>query len=424
MRVKWLIAGVATLLGARVALAQAAARVSPESLEQGFTIVVEDRSGLGGVDAVYLGSNLVNWNPADPAMRLRKRADGRWEIALPKQTGALEFKFTRGSWETVEVSADLTDLVNRRLALLDPSKLKPGERPTVELAVERWADQRPDAQARRAIDSYHEMRVTGDLRRVQVPGGGGISLVRDLLVWLPPGYDDPANRERRYPVLYLQDGQNLFEKHPGIPAEWLVDETATELVKAGEVEALIIVGIPHAGPYRISEYVTQPGLRGQEPHGDDYTRWLIERVMPRVEGAFRVAKGPERTAIGGSSLGGLVALHAATRHPEVFGMVLAESPTLVFDRRPILQEEFGSVQRWPGRVYIGMGGKEVSPDPGSRLNLDHLHAAKTLNALLRGKLAEDSLRLVVELDAEHTEEAWACRFPAALKFLFPAAGGH
>ena len=198
---RWLIGVIAALLGARLVLAQPPGG----TVDRGVVIVVEDRSGVPGVDAVYLGSNLVNWNPADPSMRLSKRPDGRWEIALQKPAG-LEFKFTRGSWDTVEVAPDLTDIVNRRLAPADPSKLKPGERPVVELTVERWADQRPDAQARKAIDSYHELKVTGDVRRLQVPGGGGLSLVRDLLVWLPPGYDDPASRERRYPVLYLQDG--------------------------------------------------------------------------------------------------------------------------------------------------------------------------------------------------------------------------
>lgn len=421
---KRLIGAIAALM-APALLAQPPGGAAPGSPDQGVVIVVQDRSGLAGVDAVFLGSNLVNWNPADPSMRLTKRPDGRWEIALAGPAAPLEFKLTRGSWDTVEVAADLSDIVNRRLPSADPSRPRIGDRPTVELTVERWADQRPDAQARKAIDSYHELKVTGDVRRLQVPGGGGVSLVRDLLVWLPPGYDDPANRERRYPVLYLQDGQNLFEKHPGIPAEWRADETATELVKAGEVEPLIIVGIPHAGPYRISEYVTQPGLRGQEPHGDDYVRWLIERVMPRVDGAFRVARGPEQTAIGGASLGGLVALHAGTRHPEVFGKVLAESPSLVFDGKPILQAEFGAVERWPGRIYIAIGGKEASADPSmDRANLEHVHAVKGLNAALKGKLSPDALLMVIEPEAGHTEEAWARRFPAALRFLFPAKAGH
>jgi predicted alpha/beta superfamily hydrolase len=393
--------------------------VAPETLEQGCIIVVQDRSGLTGISAVYIGTNLNNWTAGDPAWKLQPRSDGRWQIVLTKQPGQLDFKFTRGSWDTVEVAKDLSDLVNRRLPTMDPASLKSGEQPVFELTVERWADQRPDAQARKAVDAYHELKVTGDVRRLQVPGGGGISLVRDLLVWLPPGYDDPANAARRYPVLYMQDGQNLFEQLSGVPGEWRADETATELIASGKMEPVIIVGIPHAGPYRISEYLPTGSLRGQTGRGEQYLQWLIERVMPRVQGAFRVKPGREDTGIGGSSLGALVAMYAAVHHPQVFGKVLAESPALIIDRTQLLGGEFDAAQTWPVRMSIATGGREASDEPQDNRNLDHIEAVKALHKSLDGRMDAEALRVEIEPEGQHNEKAWARRLPAALTFLFP-----
>jgi enterochelin esterase-like enzyme len=399
----------------------------PESLDQGFILIVKDLSGLASpASPIYLASNHGGWNPGDPAMRLEGRSDMRWQIALPKPVDGspIEFKFTRGTWDQCEVAADLSDIHNRRLPAIDPATLAPGAKPIFEFEIPKFADQRPQAKARRDVDPYRTLEVTGQVRRLQVVGGvpTGGARVRELLVWLPPGYDDAKNADRRYPVLYLHDGQNVFEQLPGVPGEWHADETATRLIAAGEIAPLIIVGIPHAGAERSSEYLPVAALRGAEPRADEYLEFLTGEVMPRVERAFRVERGAEHRAVGGASLGAVVSVYAATRRPDLFGAVLAEStPTLSGAGGPwsALLEE---VERWPARVYLGMGGREVGLDAANdELNAAYAESARQMDAMLERKGLDGAHRmLALDPEAVHNEDAWATRFPAALKFLFPA----
>ncbi len=406
-----------------IAATAGAQQMAPESLPQGFILIVKDKSGQSSTESpLYLASNWGGWAPGDSSYRLTARSDMRWQIIIKppaKDAPPLEFKFTRGSWEMCEVAADLSDISNRHLAPLDSAKVAADQPPTIELEVEKFSDQRPDSQAKRAIDPYRSVKVTGTVKRLSVVGGGVPGQFRDTLVWLPPGYDDAANAGRRYPVLYMQDGQNVFEQIPGVPGEWHADEVATELIAAGKIEPLIIVGVPYAGAQRIAEYLPVAGFGDVTPGGEAYVRFLIDEVIPRVDRSFRTAAGADRRAIGGSSLGGLISLYAAARHPDVFGRVLAESPSLVLGKRDLEQELFSSVTAWPSRVYIGIGGKESAD---AAMNASLVAAAKSLFARLEtAGVAPSHRNIFIDQEAVHSETAWAKRLPQALSFLFPTA---
>jgi predicted alpha/beta superfamily hydrolase len=403
--------------------------VQPESLPQGFVIVVEDRSKLASSSSpIYIGTNHNGWNPGDPGWKMTQRSDGRWQIALKKPTldSRMGFKFTRGDWDHVEVAADGKDIDNRLLPLLDPSRIEAGAPPAIEFVVEKWIDQRTGAAlGASADDAYAPIAVAGGrIVRIQTAGGGVPMQSRDLLVWLPPEYDDPASAERRYPVLYMHDGQNLFQKHAGIPAEWGVDETAVRLIKDGEVEPFIVVGIPNAGNERLSEYLPVKAMKDVEPRGEQYVEWILHEVMPRVERAVRVKTGPEDTAIGGSSLGGLISLYATVRHPETFGKVLIESPSLVLGGREIWKDVVGEAKVVPSRAFLAMGGSEAGDDvKGKSESQKLMQAATDLKQWLKerggvGGAGSEQL-LVIEDGAKHNESAWAARLPKAMKFLFP-----
>ncbi len=418
---------------ARAAMAQAAAQpapegrlVKPESLPNGFVLVVKDLSGLASAGSpIYLASSHNGWDPGDSKQQLTARSDLRWQIELPKPSkdGPLEFKFTRGSWDRCETAADLSDISNRLLPKIDPATLKPGEKPVFEYEVPKWSDQRPNSAARPDLNPYYELKeVTGTVRRVQV-AGGGVPQLRDLLVWLPPGYDDAANSGRRYPVLYMQDGQNLFMKMPGTPAEWGADETAARLIGAGEVQPFIIVGIPHAGGARASEYLPIDVLPGVEPTGDAYVRFVVDEVMPRIERGFRVKTGPEHTSIGGSSLGAIIAMHAACQQPDKFGGVLLESPSWTLGDGAVLAF-FEKQKTWPQRIYFGYGGKEFGPDENAAAsNAAYVGACRKFEGLVKARVqaAAGTGRTYLfrdDGDAGHNEAAWAGRFAAPVNFLF------
>lgn len=419
--------------------------VAPESHPAGVLVVVTDTTGLVSDDSpMYLASNAVGWNAGDPAMKLSGRSDLRWQILLPPVTGSdahLEFKLTRGSWETCEVDADLGDISNRTLAKVDPAQLVPGKPYVVELTVEGFADQRDGApKPKPRTDSTRPLEVSGNAFRVQVVGGAGgaAGAVRDVTVWLPPGYDDPANADRRYPVLYLQDGQHVFERRAPATEEWGADETAAQLIEAGEIEPIIIVGVPNSGANRAAEYL--PGGRGTPwadhvpaplaaaaeaigvaPAGDAYLDWLVGEVVPRVERVVRASADPADRGIGGASLGGLITLRAAQLHPDAFGRYLVESPSLTLRGLDLTEVMTDGLDADGKRIVIGMGGREYG-DNQDRSDL-LVRAGRTLTEQLastvEGSREGTKVFLAVKPDAAHNEAAWNARFAEALRQLYP-----
>jgi predicted alpha/beta superfamily hydrolase len=241
---------------------------------------------------------------------------------------------------------------------------------------------------------------------------------RFLRVWLPPGYDDTGNGGRRYPVLYLNDGQNLFEGATSFTGiEWQVDETAERLIREGAVPPMIIVGIDNTGEERLREYMPHRSMhpRMLRVQGKYYPDFLMKEVMPSVEGQYRVAKGPENTGFGGSSLGALIALHTVIARPGVIGRLLLESPSLWASGRRSIKES-RAVRIWPERIFLAVGTAEAGSAERSRTVVDDVRELAAI--MRRAVLSEKRLRLVIEDGAGHNEAAWAERFPEALRFLF------
>jgi predicted alpha/beta superfamily hydrolase len=241
---------------------------------------------------------------------------------------------------------------------------------------------------------------------------------RFLRVWLPPAYDAAENEGRRYPVLYLNDGQNLFESATSFTGvEWQVDETAERLIREEGVSPLIIVGMDNAAKDRIREYMPH---RSMNPvmlrvQGRYYPDFLMKEVMPFVGRNYRVATGPENTGLGGSSLGGLIALYTVMARPGVIGQLLLESPSLWASGRQLIRDS-RSVRIWPERIFLAAGTAEAESAERSRTVVDDV---RELAAILRRSVfSEKRLRLVIKDGAGHNEAAWAERFPEALQFLF------
>ena len=257
----------------------------------------------------------------------------------------------------------------------------------------------------------------GDLRLHEFPSRI-FRNTRLLRVWLPPGYDDSANQGRGYPILYLNDGQNLFEAAISFTGvEWQVDETADRLIRAGAIPSMIIVGLDNAGDRRMREYLPYRSLdpillRGQ---GSRYPDFLIKEVMPFIARNYRVASGPENTGLGGSSLGALISLYTAAVRPGPIGRLLLESPSLWASNRQMIRAS-RRVKRWPERIFLATGTAEAGREDQSRSMVDDV---RELSAIFRrAGLGDKRLRLLIEAGATHHESSWARRFPEALAFLF------
>ncbi len=241
---------------------------------------------------------------------------------------------------------------------------------------------------------------------------------RFLRVWLPPGYDDAQAAGRLYPVLYLNDGQNLFESSTSFTGvEWQVDETAERLIREGAVPPMIIVGMDNTGKDRLREYMPHRSMHPMmlRVQGRYYPDFLMKEVMPLVERNYRVATGPENTGLGGSSLGALIALYTAMVRPGVIGRLLLESPSLWASNRQAIRES-RAVRVWPERMFLAAGTAEAGNSERSRTVVDDVRELAAI--LRRAVLSERRLRLVIKEGAGHSESAWAERFPEALQFLF------
>lgn len=244
---------------------------------------------------------------------------------------------------------------------------------------------------------------------------------RTIRVLLPPGYDAPENESRRYPVLYLLDGQNLFDGclNDVNQQEWGVDETVYRLVAEGRIPPLIVVGVDHAGKGRAHEYLPYKDYIGDpemnEPAGKRFPDFLAGEVMPLVDGRYRTLPGRLNTGIGGSSYGGVAALHALLAKPGRFGYGLLESPTLWIGMGQLVRDTDPLIGM-PARVFMAFGDREVD-DPV--LSRKIIGLVRRVEANFRAAGYDDSsIRVVIEPEARHSELAWAGRLPGALTFLF------
>jgi predicted alpha/beta superfamily hydrolase len=242
---------------------------------------------------------------------------------------------------------------------------------------------------------------------------------RLLRVWLPPEYDGWG--ETRYPILYLNDGQNLFDPVTAFAGvHWQAGETATRLIAAQKIPPLIIVGIDNT-KNRACEYIPYRSKdpRVLKPQGKCYPEFLQREVMPLIEERYSVLRGPENTGLGGSSLGGLITLYTQLAAPAVFGRLLIESPSLFVAKEKIL-EESRRARNWPARTYLGVGTRETGQaEKDERI----VGEVRELEAILRDAgLDETRLKGRIAEGATHSESAWAARFPEALEFLYSDRG--
>jgi len=237
---------------------------------------------------------------------------------------------------------------------------------------------------------------------------------RNLVVYVPPGYGQEV--DRRYPVLYLHDGQNLFEGATAfVPGQdWHVSDTAEELITAGVIEPLIIVGIYNTGRHRIDEY-TPTRDRRQRAGGDAalYGRMLTRELKPFIDRTYRTLPDPANTGLGGSSLGGLVTLYLGVQHPDVYGKLAVLSPSVWWDNRVILKLVRLTDPKPRLLIWLDIGTSE-----GGKTVRD---ARELRDELLKAGWVLGSDLIYAEIpEAGHNEAAWAERVGPFLHFLFPA----
>ena len=237
---------------------------------------------------------------------------------------------------------------------------------------------------------------------------------RDVIVYVPPGYDEEP--QRTYPVLYLHDGQNLFDGETSYVKgrTWMVLEHADGAIEAGEVEPLIIVGIYNTGDRRLAEYTHEYNWQMGGGEANRYGDLLTQELMPWIAEQYRVRHERESTGMGGSSLGALVSLYLGLRYPQIFGRLALLSPSVWWNHKSILgylNEHSPQVWERP-RIWLDVGEHE-----GQRTLRDVEHLARRLKA--NGWRPGDTMHFERVHEGTHDEASWAGRVRPMLRFLFP-----
>ena len=394
-------------VSALVACAPRGAAAQAAPAPRGLTIVVTQLpSGTPAGAAVFVAGTFNAWNPGDSAYRLARRAGGTYALTLPDSVrGPVEFKLTLGSWARVETTAAHGDVPNRAFTI-------PADGAAVDTCVvAAWRDSTAAPVHSTAgptvavLDTAFAMPQLGRTRRVWI--------------YLPPGY---ARSRQTYPVLYLQDGQNVFDAATSFAGEWRVDETLDSLHALGD-SGIIVVAVDHGGAQRLNEYMPWamaiPRLGSGGGQGAAYVDFLVHTLKPYIDAHFHTRRDRIDTGIGGSSLGGLIALYAALRYPDVFGRVLAFSPSLFVNPEIFALARTARRRRPPTRFYFDSGHEEGASEPGLP---DHVFVRST-NAMLDTLAAAGidtaaDVRSLLPADGAHAEWFWSREFPAAYLWLF------
>jgi len=347
---------------------------------------------------VYVAGSFNQWNPAAPEYRLTPRGAGVYTLTLPDSVrGPVEFKFTLGSWDTVELSGTGGDLPNRTFTI-------PAEGAATYTAdVARWRD--PATTAPKKSTATKSVSILSEA--FEMPRLGR---TRRVWLYLPPDY---ATSGKRYPVLYMHDGQNVFDDSTSYAGEWGVDETLDSLHAAGD-PGVIVVAVDNGQSLRLDEYSPWVNARLGGGEGDEYVDFLVNTLKPHVDRHYRTRPDRLGTGIAGSSMGGMISLYAALKYPEVFGRVGVFSPAFWFAPSIFSYAAAAEPAGPDSRFYFVTGALEgTNPEVYVR---DHHRMVDTLAAA--GFRVGREVESHVRADGRHAEWFWRREFPAAYRWLF------
>jgi predicted alpha/beta superfamily hydrolase len=257
---------------------------------------------------------------------------------------------------------------------------------------------------------------TGDIRYHRAFSSSCLLDARDVVVYLPPGYED--HPKKRYPVLYLQDGQNVFDGETSFirGQEWGVDDSAERLIREGEIKPVIVVAINNAGANRIDEY-TPTRERTNQRGGKAYLygRMLIRDLKPMIDASYRTLPERRHTGLGGSSLGGLVSLYLGLKHADVFGKLAILSPSVWWDNRSILRMVTAFDGAIRPSIWLDVGTQESGSPQKTLRDARALRDALVAKGWKMGR----NLEYFEAIGADHSERSWARRVPMILRSLYP-----
>lgn len=336
--------------------------------------------------SIYAAGSFNGWNPNDEHYKFKKDQDGNYFLELKLDPGNYEYKITRGGWDKGECKKDGTPVANRSL------KVKTGQ--TIAIAIEEWQDRFPP-QPKKSTASPNVCIIDTAFLIPQ------LKRIRRIWIYFPEDYCDGTNK--KYPVLYMQDGQNVFDEATSYSGEWGVDEFLDSTAE----EKCIVVGVDHGSEKRLNEYNPYDNDRFGKGEGNQYVDFLVHTLKPFIDKNYRTKKGKKNTFIAGSSMGGLISMYAVLKYPKVFGGAGVFSPSFWITESKIDTKIKSSGGRVNAKIYFYCGKKE-----GEEMVSPMLKAFEEMAATSKSKMTT-----VIRDDGKHNELTWRNEFPLFYKWL-------
>ena len=345
---------------------------------------------------VFIAGNFNDWNSNDKSYQLHEIQKGHYFFEfknIEAFSQPIEYKYTRGSWNTEEVDGYGNSISNRRLDI---------QQNEVKDFVPRWKKNGLFYHP----DFLPEIKIISDA--FEIPQ---LIKTRRIAALLPHDYH---SSEKAYPVLYLQDGQNLFDEHAPF-GTWGVDKKLALLSEKG-VGGIIIIAIDHAEDERIAEFTPSSKTQLGSGDGKKYVRFLADTLKPYIDKHFRTLPDRENTGIGGSSMGGLISIYAGLMYPEVYGKLMIFSPSL-WVMPNIHFHALNLDHSDDAKIYLYAGEHE------SKNMIPNIRRFKE-NVAQRGIEANIDFKLSIDPEGKHNEARWGEEFPKAIEWLFFQEGNE
>jgi len=281
-------------------------------------------------DSLFFAGSINQWNPGDKNFVFKKAADNIPTLVIPEGKGSIQFKITHGNWAKAEADYQGNDIGNRSFSFT-------GRPQIINLTIQGWK-----LQTEAVSTAAANVKILAD--SFSMPQ---LNRKRRIWIYLPPDYE---SSQKKYPVIYMHDGQNLFDNKTSFSGEWGVDETLNQLFEQGDYGA-IVVGIDNGGNKRLDEYSPWKNPMYGGGDGDEYIDFIKYSLKPCIDQHFRTQTGPQSTCLWGSSMGGLISAYGVIKYPETFGKAGVFSPSYWFSFDS-LSQSISTIPIIPGNIKM------------------------------------------------------------------------
>lgn len=343
---------------------------------------------------IYAAGSFNGWNPEDKNYKFQHDKEGNYFLDLKLEIGSYEYKITRGGWDKAECQKGGKSIDNRLL--------KVEERADIELTIEEWADRFPAAPKKSTASKNVQVIDTAFL----IPQ---LKRTRRVWIYLPEAY---ATGTERFPVIYMHDGQNIFDDATAYSGEWGVDEYLDSL--GMDTKKCIVVAVDNGGTKRLNEYSPYnfeltgiaAGSKSNKGEGDAYIDFLVKTLKPYIDKKYRTEKNKENTFVAGSSMGGLISLYAVLKYPAVFGAAAVFSPA--FWVAPKIFDDIKTKgKKLTSKIYFFAGKLE-----SETIQKDTQKAYEEMK-----KVSKSAIQIVIREEGRHNEETWRNEFPLFYEWI-------